>query len=191
MTRITKKFAELKDKGEKALVPFFFAGDPDLDTTYDLVLRLEEAGADIIELGIPYTDPLADGPVNQAAAARALSNGITLPDILKMVEKLREKTQVPIAFLLYFNCVLQYGVEKFLADCEKAGVDGLVIPDLPMEEREQYKRCFCQIRCRHDTACNSCFCWADKGYCKRQQRLYILRYFYRHNGSPQRFLHRL
>ena len=142
MTRITKKFAELKDKGEKALVPFFFAGDPDLDTTYDLVLRLEEAGADIIELGIPYTDPLADGPVNQAAAARALSNGITLPDILEMVEKLREKTQIPIAFLMYFNCVLQYGVEKFLADCEKAGVDGLVIPDLPMEEREQYKDVF-------------------------------------------------
>ena len=142
MTRITKEFAELKAKNEKALVPFFFAGDPDLDTTYDLVLRLEEAGADIIELGIPYTDPLADGPVNQAAAARALSNGITLPDILGLVSKLREKTQIPIAFLLYFNCVLQYGVEEFLADCVKAGVDGLVIPDLPMEEREQYREIF-------------------------------------------------
>ncbi len=142
MTRISKKFAGLKEKGEKALVPFFFAGDPDIDTTYDLVLKLEQSGADIIELGIPYTDPLADGPVNQAAAARALSNGITLPDILALVEKLREKTQVPIAFLLYFNCVLQYGVEEFLADCEKTGVDGLVIPDLPMEEREQYRDVF-------------------------------------------------
>lgn len=142
MTRITDKFIELKEKGEKALIPFFFAGDPDIDTTYELVLRLEESGADIIELGIPYTDPLADGPVNQQAAVRALKNGITLPDILELVKKLRDKTQIPIAFLLYFNCVLQYGVEKFLADCEKAGVDGLVIPDLPYEEQQQYELIF-------------------------------------------------
>ena len=106
------------------------------------MLSLQAAGADIIELGIPYTDPLADGPVNQAAAVRALKNGITLPDILELVGKLRKKTQIPIAFLLYFNCVLQYGVESFLADCEKAGVDGLVIPDLPYEERQQYREVF-------------------------------------------------
>ena len=124
------------------MYPFSLPRDPDTDTTYDLVLRLEKAGADIIELGIPYTDPLADGPVNQAAAVRALKNGITLPDILELVKKLREKTQVPIAFLMYFNCVLQYGVEKFLADCEANGVDGLVIPDLPYEERQQYQDIF-------------------------------------------------
>jgi tryptophan synthase alpha chain len=142
MTRIGDKFAALKEREEKALVPFFFAGDPDIDTTYDLVLALEKAGADIVELGIPYTDPLADGPTNQAAAARALKNDITLPDILDMVKRLREVTQVPIAFLLYFNCVMQYGVERFLQGCEQCGVDGLVIPDLPYEERLRYKEIF-------------------------------------------------
>lgn len=142
MTRIAEKFETLKAAGEKALVPFFFAGDPSLGATERLVLELEKKGADIIELGIPYTDPLADGPVNQAAAARALSGGVTLTDILALVAKLREKTQVPIAFLLYFNCVLQYGVEKFLADCGQAGVDGVVIPDLPMEERARYADVF-------------------------------------------------
>ncbi|MBT3319970.1 MAG: tryptophan synthase subunit alpha [Clostridia bacterium] len=146
MTRIGRRFAELKERKEKALVPFFFAGDPDIDATYELVLELEKAGADIVELGIPYTDPLADGPVNQAAAARALKNDITLTDILDMVKRLRKVTQVPIAFLLYFNCVLQYGVERFLQGCEKCGVDGLVIPDLPYEERLRYTEIFA----RHD-----------------------------------------
>lgn len=142
MSRIEQRFEALKLRGKKALVPFFFAGDPCLDTTYDLVIALVQAGADIIELGIPYTDPLADGPVNQAAAARALKNGITLPDILDLVKRLREVTQIPIAFLLYFNCVLQYGVERFFQGCEACGVDGLVIPDLPFEERAQYTEVF-------------------------------------------------
>ena len=142
MSRIARKFEELARRREKALVPFFFAGDPDLDTTYDLVLALVKAGADIVELGIPYTDPLADGPTNQVAAARALKNDVTLVDILELVKQLREVTQVPIAFLLYFNCVLQYGVERFLQDCEQCGVDGLVIPDLPHEERVRYLEVF-------------------------------------------------
>ncbi len=144
MTRIKDKFETLKNNGGKALVPFFVAGDPDMQTTYELVLEMEKAGADIIELGIPYTDPLADGPVIQAAAARALKNNVNLSDILGLVRRLREKTQVPIAFLLYFNCVLQYGVERFLADCEANGVDGLVIPDLPFEEKKQYEKLFCK-----------------------------------------------
>jgi len=142
MTRIDQKFKTLKASGAKALVPFFFAGDPEIDTTYRLVLELEKAGADSIEIGIPYTDPLADGPVNQAASARALRGGVTLTDILAMVKRLREVTQIPVAFLMYFNCVMQYGVERFLDDCVNVGVDGLVIPDLPMEERAKYKDVF-------------------------------------------------
>lgn len=142
MTRIGKTFEQLKSKGEKALVPFFFAGDPDIKTTYDLVIAAEASGADIIELGIPYSDPLADGPVNQAASARALKNGIKLIDIFSLVRDLRRETQIPIVFLLYFNCIMQYGIEAFLADCAKAGVDGLVIPDLPHEERIRYKSVF-------------------------------------------------
>jgi len=144
MTRISEKFAALQEKGEKALVPFFFAGDPDIETTYKLVLGLEKAGADIIELGIPYTDPLADGPINQEAAARALKNNVNLYDILDLVRRLRKVTEVPIAFLMYFNCVMQYGVERFLNDCVNAGVDGLVIPDLPYEERIKYADVFAQ-----------------------------------------------
>lgn len=139
MTRIEKKFAELKTKGQKALIPFFFAGDPDIQTTYALVLAAEKAGADIIELGIPYTDPLADGPINQAASARALKNGIRLKDIFKLAGELRRETDIPIVFLLYFNCLLQYGMERFLEDCVTYGVDALVIPDLPYEERSRYQ----------------------------------------------------
>lgn len=142
MTRIEKKFAELKTKGQKALIPFFFAGDPDIKFTRTLVLAAEKAGADIIELGIPYTDPLADGPINQAASARALKNGIRLKDIFKLVGDLRRETDIPIVFLLYFNCVLQYGMERFLTDCVTSGVDGLVIPDLPYEERLRYQFLF-------------------------------------------------
>jgi tryptophan synthase alpha chain len=142
MTRIGEKFKVLKVAGQKALIPFFFAGDPDMEATYALVLAAEKAGADIIELGIPYSDPLADGPVNQAASARALKNGIRLKDIFALVRLLRQTTQIPIAFLLYFNCVLQYGMERFLAECEDSGVDGLVIPDLPYEEKIKYKEIF-------------------------------------------------
>ncbi len=139
MTRIGEKFELLKRKGEKALIPFFFAGDPDIKTTYDLVMAAEKSGADIIELGIPYSDPLADGPVNQAASARALKNGIKIKDIFALVKDIRKATQIPILFLLYFNCIMQYVIGKFLSDCAEAGVDGLVIPDLPYEERIHYK----------------------------------------------------
>lgn len=142
MTRIGQKFEQLKKKGEKALVPFFFAGDPDIKTTYDLVLAAQKSGADIIELGIPYSDPLADGPVNQAASARALKNGIKLKDIFSLVKDVRRETQIPIVFLLYFNCIMQYGTEAFLSDCAETGVDGLVIPDLPYEERINYRSVF-------------------------------------------------
>ncbi len=145
MTRIGERFELLKNKGEKALIPFFFAGDPDIKATFELIMAAEKSGADIIELGIPYTDPLADGPVNQAASARALKNGIKIKDICSLVKDIRKQTQIPVMFLLYFNCVMQYGMEKFLADCAEAGVDGLVIPDLSYEERMNYSEVFCRF----------------------------------------------
>ncbi|MEZ4358133.1 MAG: tryptophan synthase subunit alpha [Eubacteriales bacterium] len=142
MTRIGDKFIELKRLGEKALIPFFFAGDPDMETTFELILSAESAGADIIELGIPYSDPLADGPVNQQAASRALKNGFKIKDIFSFVKRVRKVTDIPIVFLLYFNCIMQYGIENFLKDCTLSGVDGLVIPDLPYEEKLNYKNAF-------------------------------------------------
>lgn len=132
--RISRKFAELSRKGGKGLITFITAGDPDLDTTAKLVMSLEEAGADIIELGIPYSDPLADGPVIQQASLRALTNGVTLRKVMELVRELRTQTQVPLILMTYYNPILQYGLESFVSDAAKAGVDGLIVPDLPMEE---------------------------------------------------------
>ncbi|AKL93956.1 tryptophan synthase alpha chain TrpA [Clostridium aceticum] len=136
-SRITKKFQQLKEENKKALITYITAGDPDLDTTHHLVLEMERAGADIIELGIPYSDPLADGPVIQRAAQRALEAGANISSIFQLVEKLREKTQIPLVFLVYYNCVFKYGIERFLDNCCRSGIDGLIIPDLPLEERRE------------------------------------------------------
>ena len=137
MNRIDRRFDDLKKEGKKALITFITAGDPDIDTTYDIVLALEEAGADIIELGIPYSDPLADGPTIQASSQRALAKGIKIKDIMDLVMRIREKSDIPIVYLVYYNSVFKYGIEKFLEDSKKAGVDGLIIPDLPLEERKE------------------------------------------------------
>lgn len=134
-SRITKKFEKIKVIGKKALIPYITCGDPDLNTTYNLVFELEKAGTDIIELGIPYSDPLADGPVIQRAAQRALNGGINIDDIFNTVSKIREKTEIPLVFLIYFNSMLRYGIKKFLNKCKNHGIDGLIIPDLPLEER--------------------------------------------------------
>nr|5EY5_A Chain A, LBCATS-a [synthetic construct]5EY5_C Chain C, LBCATS-a [synthetic construct] len=135
MNRIAEAFEELKKKGEKALIPFITAGDPDLETTLELVRALVEAGADIIELGIPFSDPLADGPTIQRASQRALASGTTLDKVFEMVRELREKnTDVPIVFLTYYNPIFRYGIERFVKECAEAGVDGLIVPDLPPEE---------------------------------------------------------
>jgi tryptophan synthase alpha chain len=138
-SRITKKFKDLKMKKDKALIAYITAGDPDLETTLKLVEVMEKAGADIIELGIPYSDPLADGPVIQRASQRALHSGTTIDSVFQLVVRLREKTEVPLAFLVYFNSVYKYGFEKFLENCRISGVDGLIIPDLPLEERKELK----------------------------------------------------
>ncbi|MBE3592770.1 MAG: tryptophan synthase subunit alpha [Thermoanaerobacter sp.] len=136
MNRIDKKFEALKGGGRKALITFITAGDPDIETTYDIVLTLEEAGADIIELGIPYSDPLADGPTIQASSQRALNKGVKIPDIMKIVEKIRLKSDIPLVYLVYYNSIFKYGIQKFLKESKDAGIDGLIIPDLPIEERK-------------------------------------------------------
>lgn len=134
MNRIDKKFKELQALGRKAFIAYITAGDPDLAMTEKIVLALERSGADIVELGIPFSDPLADGPTIQAASARALKNGASLKKIFKMVGFLRAKTGMPIVFMTYFNPVLRYGVEKFFKSCSSSGVDGVIVPDLPAEE---------------------------------------------------------
>ncbi|SHE86399.1 tryptophan synthase, alpha chain [Thermoanaerobacter uzonensis DSM 18761] len=136
MNRIDKKFEALKGEGRKALIAFITAGDPDIETTYDIVLALEEAGADIIELGIPYSDPLADGPTIQASSQRALNKGVKIPDIMKIVEKIRLKSDIPLVYLVYYNSIFKYGIQKFLKESKDVGIDGLIIPDLPIEERK-------------------------------------------------------
>ena len=121
-------------KKHKALIAFITAGDPSIGTTEKLVYDLEKSGADIIELGIPFSDPLADGPVIQASHQRALKKNISLSDVFKLVTRVRKKTQVPLCFMLSYNLIVKYGAEKFYADCERTGVDGVIIPDLTPEE---------------------------------------------------------
>ena len=135
--RIQQTFNSLKAKGEKALIPYIMAGDPSLDVTESLVLTLAEGGADLIELGVPFSDPIADGPVIQPAAERALQSGTTLKKILSTVRSLRTKTSVPIIFMAYYNTILAMGLEKFCAEAMSAGVDGLIVPDLPPEESDE------------------------------------------------------
>lgn len=134
MKRLQETFATLLTRGEKALIPYLTAGDPDLETTRRLVLELARRGADIIELGVPFSDPLADGPTIQAACQRALRHGTHLEQILDLVRRLRQETQVPLVLMGYYNNMLAYGLEKLAREAAQAGVDGFIIPDLPMEE---------------------------------------------------------
>ncbi|HEY9630254.1 MAG TPA: tryptophan synthase subunit alpha [Coleofasciculaceae cyanobacterium] len=126
----------LRDRGQCALIPFITAGDPDLETTAKALELLDRSGADLIELGVPYSDPLADGPVIQAAATRALERGTRLEDILSMLKNLSPRLKSPIILFTYYNPILNRGVETFLQDIAAAGVSGLVVPDLPLEEVE-------------------------------------------------------
>ena len=135
--RIDELFQSKAAQGRKALITFAVAGDPSLDMTHRLVLAMEHAGADLVELGVPYSDPIAEGPVIQAANLRALKNDVKLETLFHMVEKLRAETQIPLVFLLYFNCILQYGIDAFFRRCAQAGMDGVIVPDLPFEESEE------------------------------------------------------
>jgi tryptophan synthase alpha chain len=132
--RIGLKFSQTRAGNQSALIPFIVAGDPNLERTPRLVLELEARGADLIELGVPFSDPMADGPANQRAATRGLAAGATLPAILALVAELRQQTQIPIILFGYFNPVFRYGCERLCADATRAGVDGLLVVDLPPEE---------------------------------------------------------
>ncbi len=137
MNRIDKKFKELRKQKKKAFIAYITAGDPNLNMTKKIVLALESTGVDIVELGIPFSDPLADGPTIQAASHRALQKGITLKKTLSAVGDLRKSTTIPVAFMTYYNPVLRYGIARFVRDCGHNGVDGLIIPDLPYEEARE------------------------------------------------------
>ncbi|WP_341531127.1 tryptophan synthase subunit alpha [Nostoc sp. UHCC 0302] len=134
MTKISDRFETLAQNRECALVPFITAGDPDLETTAAALQILDQNGADIIELGVPYSDPLADGPVIQAAATRSLQRGTSLDQVLEMLQATTPKLRSPIVLFTYYNPILHRGVDKFLGQIAAAGVAGLVVPDLPLEE---------------------------------------------------------
>ena len=134
MNRIESKFQELKRNGEKALVGFVTAGDPDVDRSLEIMSAMCAAGLDILELGIPFSDPTADGPAIQRSSARALVHQVNLPQVLDMIRRLREKTTIPIILFGYYNPILQYGGDKFRADALAAGADGVLVVDLPPEE---------------------------------------------------------
>jgi len=140
MNRINKTFARLQNEGRKALITFITAGDPSLDTTPALVAAMAANGADIIELGVPFSDPLADGPTIQAASMRSINRGTTLRDIIAMVREIRGRCPVPLVLMSYYNPILRYGIGDFVADAAAAGVNGVIIPDLPPEEGEELRR---------------------------------------------------
>ena len=134
MHRIAQVFKRLKAKGEKALIPFITAGDPDLATTKALALEMAAQGADLLELGIPFSDPLADGPTIQAASNRALKGGVHLKEVLELAGEIRHGTEIPIILMGYYNPILKYGLERTAREAAAQGVDGFIIPDLPPEE---------------------------------------------------------
>lgn len=138
--RVDKKFQELRRSGKKAFIAFLTAGYPDLQATQELVLAFEKTGVDIIELGVPFSDPIADGPVIQAASFESLKRGATLKKALALVKRLRLKTQVPLAAMTYLNPVLSYGLSRFVKDAVRCGLDAVIIPDLPVEEESAFVR---------------------------------------------------
>ncbi|MCL1882841.1 MAG: tryptophan synthase subunit alpha [Defluviitaleaceae bacterium] len=131
MNRISNAF------NKKALIAFIMGGDPDIDTTERLIISMEKAGVDLFEIGIPFSDPAADGPVIQAASIRALEKGCTADDLFNMVKRLREKVTAPIVFLTYANSIFAYGKERFMERCHDCGIDGVVVPDIPYEEKTE------------------------------------------------------
>ena len=137
MNRIDKAFAELKAAGKKALITFVTAGDPDLDTTEKAVTEMFGNGADIIELGVPFSDPVAEGPVIQEASLRSLEGGTNLDKIFGIVINIRRKTDKPLLLMMYLNTVFRYGTERFFEKCRMTGIDGVIIPDMPYEEKDE------------------------------------------------------
>ena len=130
MSKISEAFS-----GKKAFIPFITCGDPDLDTTKKIIKELENNGADLIELGIPFSDPTAEGPVIQGANIRALKNKITTDDVFQMVSEVRKDVKIPLCFMTYANVVFSYGMERFFEKCKQVGIDGIILPDVPFEEK--------------------------------------------------------
>lgn len=143
-SRIAETFQKLKNADRKAFIPFITAGDPDLETSVALVVEMERSGSSIVELGIPFSDPLADGPVIQRASERALRHGYRLADYIAAVREIRKRSAVPIVFFSYFNPILQYDLERLAGDAASAGVDGILVTDVTPEESDEY--CACMSR---------------------------------------------
>src|SRR5215472_8733567 len=139
MNRIVEKFERLKKSGKKGFIVYIGAGDPNLAATRDLALAFDKAGVDVLELGVPFSDPLADGLVNQLAAQRGLESGTTPPKVLGTVESIRKNSEIPIVLYIYFNLIHKVGMKQFIAEAAKAGVDGLLVLDLPPEESDNYE----------------------------------------------------
>ena len=140
MTRIEKRFSDLREKREKALIAYITAGDPSLEVTERLIPALAAAGVDVLEIGVPFSDPTADGPVIQAAAQRALKNGVTLDKVLGMIKRTRMLSDIPVVLFGYYNPIFSYGVGKFAQRAKDAGVDGILVVDLPPEEAHELRR---------------------------------------------------
>lgn len=134
MSRIKNTFNRLKKKNETALIPYIMAGDPDLATTKTLILEMEKAGCDMIEIGAPFSDPLADGPTIQKSAIRSLRHNTSVADVLGLVAEVRKTSKIPLLLMTYYNLIFKYGEEKFVHDATAAGLDGMILPDLPPEE---------------------------------------------------------
>ena len=142
LSKINEKFLELKKSKKLALMPFIMAGDPNIEKTSEILLKLQENGADLIELGIPYSDPLADGPIIQFSASRALKSGTTSIKVIELLDSLKDKLHIPVILFTYFNPILNFGLENFCDLASKAGVAGLIIPDLPLEEASKFSKIF-------------------------------------------------
>src|SRR5262249_14382567 len=140
MTRIETKFAQLKQEGRKGFIPYITAGDPALDVKFDFILALEKTGADIIELGVPFSDPIAGGPVIKRGTERALRNGMGPRKVLDLGERIRQQSQIPIVLFSYFNPLLNYGLERLAHDAVNAGFDGVLATDLTVEESDAFVR---------------------------------------------------
>jgi tryptophan synthase alpha chain len=140
MTRIGERFAGLRNEGKKGLVAFITAGDPDLERTVSAVLELERGGADVVELGVPFSDPVADGPAIQRSSERALQRGVAVKDVLGAVKAIRRESQIPLLLFGYLNPFLRYGLERLAGEAKAAGVDGVLVTDLPPEEGDEWLR---------------------------------------------------
>lgn len=138
MSNIKEAFERQKVEGKKAFIPFITAGDPDIDSTEQFIYALEKAGSTLIELGIPFSDPVADGPVIQRANLRAMEKGIHINKVFEMIGRVRKHTKIPLVFLMYANTIYHYGMKSFFRRCNELGIDGVIVPDVPLEEKEEF-----------------------------------------------------